>query len=233
MNLGQMFDLAHRKSYYSRADVEVWQAISNAQVALYLKVLKEYRAFWVVFDTSSVSLVPNTEEYSLPATCGQLLRMRERTGVTVPWQMMNPADINDPAFQDAQYYAVSGGGIDDPISAFLYYGPYLDQTDAITSAQIQKIRVEPVPVDTRLVELAFVAKPTEVTGSASPLIMPLEGHNCMLYAAVASLLADNGDDPTVAKAHQAEDETYFLNWVRQRQMQSDVVSVRPFIQDLD
>jgi len=96
-----MFQLCHSKRYYSRPDLEVWNAISEAASTLYLKVLAENRGFFVKFDTTTVALVVDTEEYTLPTDCTQVLSLRERSSSSVPWRTVTPAERqNDPDLTD-------------------------------------------------------------------------------------------------------------------------------------
>src|SRR5579884_4149823 len=147
MDLRTMFQLAHAKSYYSRSDQEVWAALSASARKLYLKLVSERRGFFIVWDTTTVALVPNTEEYALPATCRQLIRVREQTSSSAPWRVVEPADINDPDFTDAQFNSVLGPNMDGPVSEFEYY-TYILNADAQSGEQ-ERIRFEPPPYDNR------------------------------------------------------------------------------------
>ena len=226
-----MFQLAHAKSYYSRSDQEVWAALSASARKLYLKLVSERRGFFIVWDTTTVALVPNTEEYALPATCRQLIRVREQTSSSAPWRVVEPADINDPDFTDAQFNSVLGPNMDGPVSEFEYY-TYILNADAQSGEQ-ERIRFEPPPYDNRNVELVYVASYVEITNATSANVIPQEGHDAQLYHAVAQLLADNGDDPSAAAASAEAYEIEFLKWARARQAQTAVTHVQPYIDDLD
>lgn len=228
-----MFKLAHAKSYYSRTDLEVWAAISAAARLLWLKLDAERRGFFLVFDTTSISLVPNQEEYALPTTCRQLVRVREQASSSSPWRVVTPADINDPDYTDSQFNSVLGPNMDGPVSEFEYYGPYLLNTDAGTAAQGERIRFEPPPYDNRNVELVYVAQYQEITGALSTNVIPAEGHDAQLYHAVAILLSDNGDDPSTAEGIAEMCEVEFLKWARARQIQTAVTHVQPYVDDMD
>lgn len=225
-----MFQLCHSKSYYSRSDQEVWNAISESASTLFLKILSENRGFFIKWDTSTVALAAGTEEYLLPTDCSQLLRVRERSSSAAQWRKVTPAEsVNDPGFSDSQFPSVVY--TDGPVSEFEYLS-YLDAAQA-AGAQTEKIRFEPPPFDTRQVELVYVSKFVDVTNQNSTLVIPVEGHGAVMWSAVASLLASNGDDPEAATAQAMENEREFLKWVRKRQAQTAVTSVQPYIDDMD
>jgi hypothetical protein len=231
VDLQTMFQLVHQKSYYSRTDQEVWNAISEAASTLFLKILSENRGFFLKFDTSTVALTLGTEEYLLPIDCTQLLRVRERASSSAPWRVVTPADLNDPDFTDSQFASALGPNMDGPVSQFTYYS-YLDAAQA-AGAQTEKIRFEPPPYDARQIELVYVAKFVDITKATSTMVIPAEGHGAVLWSAVSSLLDDNGDDGEKAQANSAENEREFLKWVRKRQMQTAVTKVQPYLDDLD
>jgi hypothetical protein len=230
MDLQTMFNLVSAKSYYSRSDVEVWHAISNASSTLFQKIVTENRGFFISWNTS-LQLVANTEEYALPADCSQLIRMRERSSSSEPWRIMDPAeDLNDPTFADAQFSSLLNCG--GPVSPFEYYGPYLTMTDAKTTAQLERFRVAPVPADVRSLELVYVARFIEITSADSTKSLPTEADDCVIFSAVGQLLDDNGDDGSKAAAQAAINEREFLKWVRNRQFQAQR-TVTPYLDDLD
>lgn len=231
MDLRTMFQLAHAKSYYSRSDQEVWAALNSGGRKLFLKLLAERRGFFIAWDTTSVALVAGTEEYQLPASCRQLIRVRERSSSSAPWRVVTPADINDPDFTDSQFNSVLGPNMDGPASEFEYY-TYILNTDAQTGEQ-ERIRFEPPPYDSRTVELVYVAAWVEITNATSANVIPQEGHDAQLYHAVAQLLADNGDDPEAAAASAQAYEIEFLKWARARQTQTAVTHVQPYVDDMD
>ncbi len=232
MTLQQIYDFVNKKTYFSRDDDEIWDAISEAASTLFLKVVSENSGFFLVWDTSSLTFTAGTEEYPLPATVGEIVRLRERLLVTDPWAIVNPADVNSRSFTDAQFNTLDGT-IDSAVSDFLYYGPYLNMADAETATQPQKIRIEPPPVDTRLTELVYIAKFLEIEGAESILVIPTEGHGVIKNAATASLLASNDDDNAERfSGMAAENERWFLKWIRNRQFQQ-VRQCAPYVDDLD
>jgi len=233
VDLRTMFQLAHAKSYYSRSDQEVWAAISGAAHTLYLKILAENRGFFIKWDTTTVALVPTVEEYLLPADCTQLLRVREQSSSSDPWRTVAPAEsLTDANFCDSQFYSQLGLTMDGPSSEFTYYS-YLLMTDAITTAENERIRFEPPPYDNRSVELVYVSRFIEISGPTSTKVIPNEGDEVVLYDAIATLLGDNGDNPEIAAGHSHAEEIQFLKWVRKRQQQGPVTHVQAYIEDMD
>lgn len=232
MTLAQMFAFVNKKTYFSKDDDEIWDAISEASSTLFLKVVAENSGFFLVWDTSSLLLTANKEEYALPATVGEIVRLREKLLVTDPWAVIEPTDVNSQSFTDSQFNSLDGS-LDSELSQFEYYGPYLNQADAITAAQAQKIRIEPPPVDTRMTELVYIAKFLDITGQESVLVIPTEGHGVIKNDAVASLLIANDDDNAQNFIGQArENERWFLKWIRNRQFQR-VRQIEPYVEDMD
>lgn len=233
MTLDQMFDFVNKKTYFSRDDDEIWDAISEAASTLFLKVTSENSGFFLKWDTTFVTFTANQEEYPLPLDLGQMVRVRERISTTEPWKRVAHADINSEAFNQAQFSSLVGDPLDGGDSQFMYYGPYLLEADAATVAQQQKFRIAPIPTDTRLVELVYDARFLEITGQESVLVIPTEGHGVVKWNAAAQLLATNDDDNAVNFKGQAdENERWFLKWIRNRQFQN-VRQVEPYIEDLD
>ena len=233
MTLDQMFAFVQKKTYFSRDDDEIWDAISEAASTLFLKVTSENSGFFLKWDTTTVVLAPNQEEYVLPADLGQMVRVRERLLATEPWRRMTPSSLNSDTFNQAQFNGLVGDSLDSAESEFEYYGPYLLQADAKTAAQVQHFRIAPIPQDTRFVELVYNARFLEITGQESTLVIPTEGHGAVKWQAVASLLVANDDDNAQnAESQGAENERWFLKWIRNRQFQQGR-QVEPYLDDLD
>lgn len=229
MTLAQIFDFVNKKTYFSRDDDEIWDAISEAASTLFLKVTSENSGFFLKWDTTSMTLQPNVEDYALPADLGQMVRMRERLLATDQWEMMAPADINSPGMTHAQFSSMFSG----PLSDFKYYGPLLLMDDAKTAAQQQHVKIAPIPQDTRFVELVYDAKFLEITGPESVLVIPNEGHGAVKFSATADLLGANDDDNAERfEAKADKNERWFLKFVRNRQFQQ-VRQVEPYVDDLD
>ena len=220
-NLTQMLTLANAKSSYSRPETEIYAALNKAGFRVYTAVLKEFSGFFLKFDTTTVSLVPNITEYVLPPDLSQLVHMSERLSAAERFRPMTPETIGD-ALEQAQsgvswgdLYCGSYGGA----SLFSFAGPYLDAGGA-AGVQTQKIRVSPIPQDARFVELAYTAKWLPIVDGGSSVMLPEEGTHAMLDGAIAELLRSNNDSLSAEYAAEAKaGETAFLTWVRNRQIQ--------------
>lgn len=229
MTLAQIFDFVNKKTYLSRDDDEIWDAISEAASTLFLKVTSENSGFFLKWDTTSMSLVVNQEDYALPADLGQMVRMRERQLATDQWALILPGDLNSSGVTHAQFAGMFTG----PVSDFKYSGPLLLMDDAKTAAQVQHVKIAPIPQEARFVELVYDAKFLEIAGPESVLVIPSEGHGAVKFDATASLLAANDDDNADRYTKMAdENERWFLKWVRNRQFQQ-VRQVEPYVEDLD
>lgn len=235
MQLQQMFNLVSKRSFFSRDDDEVWAAISSVSKSLFLEVQEENRGFFIVFDTSSLQLQPNVEEYALPSGCSQIVRLRERLTSTQPYSIIWPADdLNDPDLIDAQFPEFASD-LDGPNSDFEYYGPYLDFAGAQTVAKVQKIRIEPIPQDARATELAYIAKFLEITSAASAKVLPDESDDAVVYGATVICLGANEGVEQQLENNQGfykEAKIQFMKWVRRRQQQR-VRQVETYVNDLD
>lgn len=234
MNLAQLFSWCDQKSYFSRDDDEVWAAISTAALQLYTEVLIENQGYFNTWDTTSLTLAANTEEYALPPALENIIRLRERRNPTDPWAVILPADVNSPGIEDAQFTGTGDIATDSSVSQFQYIGPYEKQSDAVAGTYVKTIRIAPIPVDgPRSTELLFTAKFVTIEGQESPLVIDPAGHNALKYLATAELLAAQDDDnaerfETKGNTHK----TQYLKLVRARQQQ-DVRHVTPFIEDMD
>lgn len=233
MTLQQIFDWCNKKSYFQRDDDEIWSAINSAAHQIYKEVVMENRGYFIVFDTSSLSIVANQEEYPLPATVEQIVRLRERLISTDPWRVILPADLNDLASTDSQFIGGDDAPFDAEASIFVYNGPYAKQSDALAGTYLKAIRLEPIPTDNRFTELVYTAKFIEITGAESSLVIDPEGHDAMKFLAAAELLVTNDDDnwmnfTTIGNTHK----TQYLKLVRNRQIQQ-VRQVEPYVLDLD
>lgn len=231
MTLEQIFDLVNKKTYFSRDDDEIWAAISETASTLFLKIVAENSGFFRVTDTTTVKFAANQEEYTLPPQLGEIVRVRESlTGnpLTDPWRVIFPADVNDDDVTNVHPEGFAG----DP-SPFVYVGPYLDNAAAATTAQTQKFSIAPTPVDVHFIELIYTAKFLDITGPESVLVIPSEGHGAIKWGAASDLLTDNDDDNSErCGSKAAENERWFLKWVRNRQFQQ-VRQVEPYLDDLD
>jgi hypothetical protein len=220
MNLAGMFALANSKSSYSRPSSEIYAALDEGGFLVYTAVLKEFSGFFLKFDTTTVVMTAGVTEYTLPADCTQLVHVAERLNTSEPFLPMIPETVG-AALENAQSYV----GWNDwawcygEDSMFSYAGPYLDST-ATQGAQTQKIRISPMPQDTRMVELAYTAMWLPITGAGSTIMLPAEGTYAMLNFGIAELLRSNDD--SLADKYEAKALRHlsaFLTWVRQRQTQ--------------
>lgn len=225
MNLAQMFALCNSKTSYSRSEGEIYGSLARAGFRVYSAVLKEFRGFFLKFDESSLTLVPNTQEYAMPADFSQMVHLAERVSATENWQPMAPVDL-DTAVNNVQaalgwedFYSPLYGGQ----SNFGYYGPYLDSAAAKLAQplQIQKIRITPNPSETHFCQLAYTAKWLPINDSSSLVMLPDEGTYAMESFASAELCAMNDD--TRAQYYEGKgqsDLSAFLSWARNRQIQT-------------
>jgi hypothetical protein len=233
MTLQQLFDWCNKKSYFSRDDDEIWQAISGAAHLIYKEAVLENRGYFITFDTSSLVTANGQEEYVLPATVEQIVRLRERLLSTDPWRVIFPADLNDPATTDSEFVAADDSSIDGEDSEFVYNGPYAKMSDAVAGTYVKAIRLEPIPVDVRMTELVYTAKFIEISGPESPLVIDPEGHDAVKFLATAELLAANDDDNSERFAEWGHThKTQYLKLVRARQIQQGR-TVEPYVFDMD
>jgi hypothetical protein len=233
MTLAQIFDWCQKKSYFSRDDDEIWQAINSAAHLLYKEAVLENRGYFIVWDTTSLTIQPNVEEYALPATVEQMVRLRERLLASDPYRLINPADINDAVTTESQFISFDDSALDSELSQFVYNGPYAKQSDALAQTYLKSIRLEPIPTDTRFTELVYTAKFIEITGQESPLVIDPEGHDALKFLAAAELLMTNDDDNAENFAATGDrHKTQYLKLVRKRQIQLGP-QIEPYITDMD
>ena len=230
MNLQTIHDLAASRSYFSRPDSEVWAAINAGSRFAYQAVLKEDRQYFRTTDTSSVTIVPNTQEYALPVTVNQLIRVRERFNVQDKWRLIEPADTNSPEGRDDSPSPSVTFGCS---SQFNYQGPYLPQSDAVDGNDDQTLRIflTPIPQDTRLVELIYIAKYVEVFAATDPYMIPTDLRDFVLDFAISELLRGNNDD--LAEKYEAaagQKLDMALTVIRERQLQHPT-TVTPYLSE--
>lgn len=226
MNLAQMYALANSKSGYARSDAEIYAALDAAGFRVYTEVLNTFRGSFIKFDETSITLLPNTQEYTLPTDLTQIVHLAERVTATDDWHTMDPETLDD-ALTNIQnssgwnaFYSWGYGSK----SPFCFYGPYLDATQTL-GAQTQKIRVSPAIDQTRFCQLAYTAKWLPIVDASSKVMLPDEGTHAMLNWATATLCGDSDD--TKAERYEAagdKDLTIFLKWMRARQVQ-DVLTI--------
>lgn len=226
MTLGQMYQLANAKSGYSRSDLEVYDALDEAGFRVYTATVKEFGGFFLKFDEVSLTLVPGTTEYTLPADLTQIVHLAERVDSTQNWEPIAPMDI-DSALTNIQQTVGWSDFYSDGYgtgSAFGFFGPYLDSTNTQNvgaAAQLQKIRIAPNPDQNRFVQIAYTAKWLPITTASSKIMLPDEGTRAQLNYASAILCAGS-DDSRAAYYEKAGDNALssYLYWVRARQIMS-------------
>jgi hypothetical protein len=216
----------------ARADGEIYAALGRAGFKVFSAIVKENRGFFVKFDETSLSLVPGTQEYALPADLSQIVHLAERQSATQDWAPIAPLDL-DTALTDLQ---VASGwsnfftSMYGDRSAFGFYGPYLDSAATI-SVQTQKIRISPGIDAPRFCQLVYTAKWLPINDASSKVMLPDEGTYAMESFASGQLCGAS-DDATRANYYElqgAKDLMAFLAWARQRQSMapSSVVTYGP------
>lgn len=234
MTLAQLFGWCNQKSYFSRDEDEIWEAINTAALQLYTEILNENQGYFWVWDTTSLTLTANVEEYTLPQALENIVRLRERLSASNPWSVILPGDVNSPGVENAQFSGIGAISTNNSISQFQYVGPYQLETKVEDGTYRKSIRIAPIPTDgPRFTELLYTSKFVEVVGAESPLLIDPPGHNALKYLATAELFAAQDDDnaerfETKGNAHK----TQYLKLVRSRQQQ-DVRHVTPYIDDMD
>lgn len=220
MTLGQMYALANGKSGYSRSDTEIYAALNRAGQRVYNAVLKEFRGFFIKFDETSLTLVPGTSEYALPADLTQIVHLAERLTSTNDWAPMAPEELGSALtnLQNAagwsDFYSSQYGAQ----SAFGFYGPYLDAT-ATVGTQTQKIRVSPAVDTSRFCQIAYTAKWLPITNAGSPIMLPDEGTPTMESWASGELCGMSDDSRSAFYMSQGDKDLQgFLSWLRARQI---------------
>lgn len=223
-SLAQMIQNANSASYFSRP-ADVIPKLNEAGFEMYASVVKECSGFFIKFDETSLTLSPTqaSQEYTLPADFTQMVHLAERQSSTENWHEIDPANdlgnVLQNQLSDAGIWTANFGYK----SAFEYFGPYLDSSNAIqvgAPAQLQKVRIAPITDVTRFVQLAYTAKWVQIVNDRSFVMLPDEGTYAMEAYAVAKLLKLNGDtlaDTFLTEAQRLE--ARFLAWVRQRQIQ--------------
>jgi hypothetical protein len=215
-NLPQMYATVNSKSAYSRPD-EIYGALSEAGFLVYTAVLKEFAGFFLKFDTTTITLTPGQQEYTLPPDLTGLVNISERQTSAERWRTIDPTDLSN-AMDNTQTIVGWDYWCDDyEDSNFRFYGPYLTSA-ATTSVQTQKITITPAVDVVRMCEIAYTAKWLPITNEQSHLMLPEEGTYAMQNFALAEILRANDD--SLANEYEAKANkhlTAFLTWVRNRQ----------------
>jgi hypothetical protein len=218
------------------SDDDIFAALNDEGFKLYARILKEGKGFFVKTDESSVTLVPGTQEYTLPADCTQLAHVAERVLPTDNWLSMAPESLNMSYEQQQSiwdgYIAADAYGD----SAFSYNGPYLDSgqvdnaaPEADNSTELMKIRVSPQIDVTRAVQLVYTAKWIDLLDDSSVMTLPEEATSALYSLTMANLSVDMDDTRAQGYAMNGEAQAkYFLTWVRDRQIQTGP-KVEPYL----
>lgn len=243
MNLQQLHDLAAQRSYYSRADNEVYQALSSAAKKIYLWTAREFRGYFLKDDNGlAINMVSGQQVVTCPADLNILIRVGEQVANSpplTPWLWMRPADINSDRFILKEFQSLVIN-MYTPASEFVYYGPYLDMTSAIlqkgAAAQgPKKISLAPIPFDNRALRFVYAATFIEISNANSVLMMPPESHEAILDYAVAELIRPNGDAmaATYEEAGKDKFQSDFLPFWRIQQTTQQPLTQEPYVDDLD
>lgn len=228
-----MFANCNAASYFSRGAGEIYAKLEEAGFEVYAAVLKENSGFFIKFDETSLTLTVSqaNQEYTMPADFSQMVHLAERLTSSENWHEISPADslgyVLSHQLNSSGLLSVSFGSN----SNYTYAGPYLDSADsqATAAAQLQKIRISPIPDTSRFVQLVYSAKWLPIVNQNSALMLPSEGTYAMEAKATAKLLRLNGDASSAEfEAVGQSLETKFLSWVRARQIQQ-LPTAQPFM----
>lgn len=247
MNLQQMFDLANRRSYFSRPDVEIYAALNAASKKVYLWTAREFRGTFRKTDTATVKFAAGVQTYAVPPDCRIILKFGEQllnSAAGAPYQWMTPADINSAAFIGREYEALTATIDSGPRSEFVYAGPYLAEADAIASLagppgtpgdQVRAVDVSPIPQDSRQTKIVYIAEFVEIGGPGSFVMMPSEAHDAIVDFATEELVRANGDAVQASGYNDAGTKKFqedFLPFWRMNQQAEMPLTQEPYLSDL-
>lgn len=238
-----MHDLAASRSYNSRPDSEVYQALNSASKKIYLWTAREFRNYFVKTDTTTIVFTPGQQEYLCPPDLRIMIKFGEQlqnSAPNTPFNWLRPADRNSDLFIKREFNSLIVN-LYGPSSEFVYDGPYLDAASSMTAGagaqptRQRKVLISPIPNDTRVTKLYYAAQHVDIVGPQSFIMMPEEAHEAMLDYAVAELVRPNGD--TMHQVYEAAGkdkfQSDFLPFMRQVQAQQTPMTQEPFISDLD
>lgn len=242
MNLQQLHDLAASRSYYSRPDNEVYQALSSAFKKIYLWTAREYKNYFLKTDSTTIQFAPNVQQCACPPDLAILIRIGEQplnSPPNTPFNWMRPADMTSDRFILKEFQSLVINQY-SPASNFVFSGPFLDQASAIKQkgAAVQgpkQLLFSPIPFDQRAVKVVYAAQFLEINGANDPVMMPMECHEAALDYAVAELVRSNGD--AMAETYEAAGKDKFqsdyLPFYRQSQITQYPLTQEPYLDDLD
>jgi len=243
LNLQQIHDIANQRSYFSRLDNEVWQAISSAAKKIYLWTARENRGYFFKDDNgANLSMQIGVQDIVCPPDLNILLKLGEQPAGSAPgtpWNWMRPADLNADIFILREFQNLLLNNF-TPGSQFVFYGPYLTQASAAKQQGAnpqgaKTVRLAPIPFDTRPVRFIYAATFLEVANQQSVLMMPPESHEAILDYAVAELVRPNGDmlAQQYEEAGMDKFQHDFLPFYRMQQNVQQLLTQEPYLEDLD
>ncbi len=238
-----MHDLAVSRSYNSRPDSEVYQALNSASRKIYLWTVREFRNYFIKTDTTTILFVPQQQEYLCPPDLRIMIKFGEQlqnSSPQTPYNWLRPADRNSDIFIGREFNALVAN-LFGPSSQFVYDGPYLDAASSTSADNIaqptrqRKVLISPIPSDTRVTKIYYAAQHVDIIGPQSFIMMPEEAHEAMLDYAVAELVRPNGDTMHAVYEAAGKDklQSDFLPFMRLVQEQQVPMTQTPFIADLD
>lgn len=238
-----MHDLANQRSYFSRPDNEIYQALNSASKKIYLWTVREFRGYFLKIDTQTITFTPNVQQYACPADLRIMIKFGEQiqnSPALTPYNWLRPVDMNSDNFIAREFQSLMLN-FTGPESEFVYAGPFLDDAGSTSQAQgqppsrIRQVLISPIPQDTRITKLFYAAQHVDIVGPQSYIMMPEEAHEAMLDYAVAELTRPNGDASAVQYEAAGKDkfQNDFLPFMRQVQATQVPSTQEPYIADLD
>lgn len=216
-SLDQLYATCNSKSYYSRSEGEIYSALSEAGFLVYSKVLKEYSNYFIKFDTTTITLTPGVQVYTLPPDCTQIISISERISTSQSWRQMSNESIQDAITNQFSNYPFGDLYCNYSQSEFRFAGPYLAANNTINQPSIstvggftgsgyqcEQITISPQITQTRMVEIAYIAKWISITNSHSYVMLPDECTYAMQNYAIAELLRSNDDSMSATYEAKAD-----------------------------
>jgi hypothetical protein len=228
LNLRSLISQADSNSYYSRSDADKYSAANSAGWQIFSAVQRENRGFFIKFDTTSITLTPGQQTYTLPPDFSQLLHFAERAVATDNWHPLGTVSIGvalDYAQQRTGWYP---GAYYGNQSQFSYDGPYLPAPTVNVDDQVFQMDIAPAIDRVRMTELVYIAKWIPITDDQSVVMLPDEAYAPWLSLTTANLL-DMNDDTREARTRArtflpsggyGPEMQQLLSWVRNRQIQN-------------
>ncbi len=228
--LGQIFDQCRKASYFSRTDDEIASAINKGGFALFSATLKEFRGYFLKWDTTTIAIAANQDTYALPADFGQMIQLAERQTASDPWSPMTPLNLNSRYFINSQFdfAGADPGGLNSQY----VYDIYEDGAQAEQGVTQYQVKLAPMPQQALQCQIIYAATWLEINSPNSLLMLPPEATHALQDYAIAELLQRNGDQNAGAYWQTGKDlEDRYLTFVRERQIQHQS-TVEPYVDDL-